>query len=158
MPRGRKPKATAVKERSGSLKKNPQRRNKNEPVPPAGIPPMPETISSDAVAKKQWGKVCDLLGKMGILSKSDVYLIESFCLAYSGHFQALELVKSEGLIVNGKRHPALIELHKCRDQKIKLLAEMGLTPSSRTRLSATQEDETEDPFLAFIKRRESRNN
>ena len=153
MARGRKPQSTAVQERNGALKKNPQRRNENEPPVKRGMPNVPATVKSDKFAHAQWKVVCQLLDEMGILSTSDVFLIELFCITYSEMVAMLKDRKKRGTVIDGKRNANSTDYHKHQDRLVKLMAEMGLTPSARTRLSAQSiKPDTVDPFTEFTQR------
>jgi len=96
---------------------------------------------------------------MGMLNQADGSLLIQFCDAWSGYMQALLLVRETGLAIESVtskgtaliRNPYSVELHKYADRIKALLAEMGLTPSSRSRVTATPKAE-DDPFAEWLKR------
>jgi len=157
--RGTKPQSNATRRATGQDKVHPERVNKSEPVVPLGAPDMPPHL--DAIAVEKWNHLMGLLEEMGILNKADSDLLEAYCVTYSGYRKALESVNrtgqvlilksDEGKSVEARRNPFSVELHKYMDRMTKLLAEMGLTPSSRSRVAATPKQE-DDPFAEWLKR------
>jgi len=161
MPRGRKPLASKVHERNGSYDTNPQRRNHREPQAIEGAPEMPECVSSDEVAAAKWNETCQFLKQMGILAKSDVVLLEQFCVTYSLYLTTLKSVRKTGVVLvrtkdgdtKAYRNPFTTELQKLMDRIHKLIADLGLSPSSRSRLTASVVDDKDDPFTQWLQRR-----
>lgn len=153
---GRKPLASAVHEQSGAYAKNPQRRNKNEPKPPIGWPDMPDIVKADQKAAECWNRICRSLDEMRILTKAEQDLIACYCLDYSQFCWLWEQVK-EGNVGDfddkGRAavSPAASQIHKYADRLLKRQAELGLTPSARSRLHAPKKEE-EDEFQQWMKR------
>ena len=155
---GRKRLSTAVHEAQGSFKKNPQRKNKSEPEAIPGVPSVPDSIEADSVAVAKWFHICGLLSQMRVITQSDSDLIESYCTTYSLYRSSLEHVREHGQVIDvltqhGSklgRNPASVELHACMDKMLKLLAEMGLTPASRSKLHAAPKEEEADPFQQLL--------
>lgn len=160
--RGRKPLPTAVKDASGAHKNHPERRNKAEPQTEKGIPPIPESIAADAIASRCWQSVCKTLNDMGILTIADASVMELYCVTYSQWRWLSEVVKDGNcstLNANGGvvTLPEANQVHKYSATLLRLMAELGLTPSSRSRIHAEPQVE-DDPFTDFLKRRmESKN-
>lgn len=160
--RGRKPLPTAVKEASGALEKNPQRRNKSEPKPLRGSPDVPESLLDDPVAMSCWTRTCKTLEGMGILTLAEHSVLELYCVTYSQWRNLSAFVANGNCTVVTDRggtatSPEANQVHKYSATLIKLMAELGLTPSSRSRIHATPEEE-EDLFSDFLKRRMSGDN
>jgi len=128
MPRPRKP--TALKLLHGE--KDKKRINQNEPAPTPGIPQPP--VHLDEVALACWHRTCKTLNEMHVLTMADGECVAMFCQDYSRWFAASQAVDAQGMIVDGKRNPALIDAHKFRDSCFKWLTEFGMTPASRTKL------------------------
>lgn len=161
MTRGRKPKATAIKEREGAFKKNPNRRPTNEPTVSYKRPSAPPNVTADKVAHKKWKHICGLLEEMGIMSTADQELVEALCLNYSRITELEARLRKQGpsvVKVSGDvaRNPDLVSLNQERSLQLKMLAELGLTPSSRSRIVAKPE-QTTDPLLEMLHRRQSLN-
>jgi P27 family predicted phage terminase small subunit len=155
--RGRKPQATAQKEASGAFKKDPQRRNHAEPKPQSGIPEMPGFFAKDDLAVATWNRVTKQLDEMGVMTHADCDLIAMYCVTYAEFVRCYEDVRSRGrsCMSDGGKESATIEakdLHANGNRILKMQAELGLTPSSRSRLHATKEQKEEDPFKAWLER------
>lgn len=152
---GRKPQASALKEASGAFKKDPQRRNLDEPTPVVGRPPMPAPIAEDEIARDCWNRVCDELQSMRVLTKADYAILEIYCMDYSQYRWLSQLVRdgsvreigAKGTVVTS---PEAQQVHKYADRMLKALAELGLTPSARTKIKVvTSKDD--DPFSEWLK-------
>jgi P27 family predicted phage terminase small subunit len=160
MVKGRKPLSNAVKEASGAFAKDPQRRNADEPKPKLGRPKIPEAVESDPAAKSRWHWVCDQLESMNLLAETDQGLIAGYCLDYSMMLSLWESIKGGQVSdMNAKggitTKPEANQFHKFADRCLKREAELGLTPSARSRLRAPQ-SEKEDEFDIWLKRRTER--
>ena len=159
--RGRKPLPTAVHEMQGTYKKNPQRRRGSEPQPPPGAPECPGHL--DDVAQEEWAMMCQILSDMGVLSKADRAALELYCQSYSDWRKACENVEKFGQVLvdtdgdqaqPAKRNPYDLIKERCGAACLRLLVEFGLTPSSRTRVSATSTKE-DDPLAEYLRHRQS---
>jgi P27 family predicted phage terminase small subunit len=158
--KGRKPLPTAIKEATGALKHDPQRRNNAEPTTKRGYPACPATIAVDEVAKQCWNETCELLDEMGILTTSDKRVLHVYCVTYSEWLFLSEYVKNGNVRLANDRgnettSPEAGQVHKYADRLLKLLAELGLTPSSRSRLHVEKKED--DPFADFMKASMNRN-
>ena len=163
----RHPQTTASRIATGQAKTHPERVNHDEPAPPPGAPIKPEHL--DEYASEAWDHVVGLFDEMSMLSRADGTLIELYAVTYSGYRQALVSVTKTGQVLvlrrddtNGtgavevRRNPYSVELHKYMDRLAKLLAEMGLTPSSRSRVAVVKKDQ-DDPFTEWLKAKRSLN-
>ena len=146
MTRGRKPKATSVAEQDGSYKKNPSRRPKNIINGDPRLPVAPDFVKADDVAIKVWNETVEVLKSTGILSKTDTHLLVQYVTTYSEWQRAYVHVSANGHTDKdtGKVSVQSMTLHKLSDRHIKLLAELGLSPSSRARLSVATSDVKEE--------------
>lgn len=156
MVRGRKPKPTAVKEASGALRKDPQRRNAFEPQAQKGEPPMPEWIKLDPVAASCWRSTCDLLAGMELLTVADAHPIEAYCSDFA-QWCILRTMVAGGNVGEITQNGTSIrveerQVHKYQDRMLRFWAEYGLTPSSRSRLVVKQAEDAEDPMAELIAR------
>ena len=160
MVKGRKPLSNATKEASGAFIKDPQRRNADEPKPNLGRPRIPDAVEADATAKSRWHWVCDQLESMNLLAVTDQGLIAGYCLDYSMMLALWETIKGGRVSElddkgRSKLKPEANQFHTYSDRILKREAELGLTPSSRSRLKAPQ-TEKEDEFDIWLKRRTER--
>ena len=156
MVKGRKPLANAVKEASGAFGKHPERRNADEPKPKLGRPRIPDAVEDDPTAKSRWHWVCDQLESMNLLAVTDQGLIAGYCLDYSMMLALWEVIKGgqvSDMDEKGrtKLKPEANQFHTYSDRILKREAELGLTPSSRSRLKAPQTEE-EDEFAQWLAR------
>ena len=141
---GRKPLPTAVKIQRGSFKNNPGRRNKAEPTPEVGIPKLPRILYGDKVAKAFWKATCETLHAMNVLTVADAAVIETYCLNESKLRAAIKDIEERGDIIPVNRlNPSNRIWAQCMDRRLKIQAELGLTPSSRTKLVANHPKETD---------------
>ena len=155
MVKGRKPRAVEVQEASGAFIKDPQRRPKSIVKADAKAPEMPKVISNDKVAKEVWLETCEVLRESGILSKTDTHLLTHYVLTYAEWVKCAEHIQRHGHEdENGKTSPQSTAYFKLAAQHTKLLPELGLSPSSRARLSVAgvvDEKEEEESMLSLIK-------
>lgn len=145
MTRGRKPKATAVAEANGSFNKNPSRRPTNVIKSDSRIPLKPDFVAACEVASATWDQTVDVLKDSGILSRTDTHLLTTYVTCYAEWTKAYKHVAHHGHVdENGKTSPESMTYHKLSDRHPKLMAELGLSPSSRARLSTASPDKKED--------------
>jgi P27 family predicted phage terminase small subunit len=153
--KGRKPTANAVKEATGAFKVHPERRNSDEPKARLGFPKMPECVAMNEVAARRWDWVCKVLNDMNLLAVSDQGLIAGYCMDYAQMLALWEVIKDGNVSMinvqgNAVLRPEANQFHTYADRCLKREAELGLTPSSRSRLRVPQSDE-EDVFQAWLR-------
>jgi P27 family predicted phage terminase small subunit len=135
--RGRKPTPTALKILHGNPGK--RRLPDNEVQPPSEIPEPPDHL--DDAAKKEWARITELLSQLGLIARLDMAGIAAYCVAFSRWADAERKVAKHGIIVMSPdkkfpmKSPYLSVAESAMEAMRKMLAEFGLTPSSRTRLS-----------------------
>ena len=146
MPRGRKPRAIEVQEAEGSFKANPDRRPKNAIKADPQEPVIPTVIKSDEDALAVWNETVEVLRATNILSRTDTHLLTVYCSTYSEWIKLHRLVSRDGHSTpDGKTSPESVAYFKLSSQHHKLMGELGLSPSSRARLSvAKSDDDRED--------------
>jgi P27 family predicted phage terminase small subunit len=157
--RGRKPLPNHIK----ILRGMPEARiNRAEPVPPPGRPEIPDHL--DSLARGEWERIVTILDHMGLCSKAEAPVLSLYCEVYSKWLRARGEIVKRGMVIerdiinskgvkSGSRlfgNPAVgVEL-ACIKLMKDLLAEMGLTPSARSRLRCDK-NEAADPFEDFLK-------
>jgi P27 family predicted phage terminase small subunit len=132
---------------------NPGRRplNENEPKPPKAsrIPRPPKAISSRA--RRHWRPLAKLLDEAKVLTSLDATALLLLCEAYATWEEAGEKLRDFGLVIKTPsgypaQSPYLSIANRAHEQLAKLLAEFGMTPSSRTRVSVRTDGEADrDP-------------
>ena len=153
MTRGRKPLATEVAEANGSYRKNPARRPKHTITGSDGIPVKPDFVELDETASAVWDETVSVLKDCNILSETDSHLLTNYVVTYSEWKKAAIHVSKHGHEnEDGKTSTQSVTFHKLADRHMKLMSELGLSPSSRARLSvATSKDqEHQGPTIASI--------
>jgi phage terminase small subunit len=126
--RGTKPKPTTLKLLAGV---HPYRVNGSEPIAPAGIPDPPGYL--DGRALELWQELAPMLASMGVLTLADRHALALLCDSYS----------------RWREKPAD---DRRRTEFRRLLAEFGLTPSSRSSIKVAPAP-PEDRLAEFLKQR-----
>ena len=145
--RGRKPKPTHLKLMQG----NPGKRklNSTEPQPLVDIPSCPPHLADEA--KVEWGRVCEELHRIGLLTLVDRAALAGYCQAWARWVEAEEQLK-RGLLVRAKngtpmQNHYLPIANKALAQILSFAAEFGMTPSARSRVHAMKTaDDSEHIF------------
>lgn len=137
---GRKPKPTAIK----LLEGNPGKRklNEREPKPETGMPTCPDWLDKDA--KTEWKRLAKTLHQMGVLSTTDRAVFAKYCQGWALWKAAKLHLDEEGrVIINDKDVPVLNPWVNVEEKAVKQMSqaasEIGLTPSSRSRIVAAGE-------------------
>jgi P27 family predicted phage terminase small subunit len=142
---GRKPRPTKLKVLEGNPGK--RRLNDKESDPPPAIPSCPEHLSP--AAKKEWERVTPLLEKLGLLSQIDGAALSLYCQAWGRWVEAEGALKTYGVMVkspNGfpMQSPYLAVANRAMEQIRAMLTEFGISPSSRSRVSASPSEDDDD--------------
>jgi P27 family predicted phage terminase small subunit len=155
--RGPKPKPTTLKVLSGTARKH--RLGRDEPRPEVSRPDPPDHLTK--AARGEWDRVVDALFRMGVMSDLDRAALAAYCQAY-GRWVAAESALARmaekdtvthGLMVRTKagnaiQNPLVGAANKAMADMVRYAAEFGLTPSARTRVTASASGE-DDPFAIF---------
>jgi P27 family predicted phage terminase small subunit len=151
MMRGRKPLPTAVKRATG----NPGKRGYNhaEPRPPEGLPDCPSHLS--AVAKDEWDRIAETLYDMGVLTTVDRAALAAYCQAYGRWVEAEEKLKETPVMLKTpsgyvQQSPWLSVSNKQLELMGRYMAELGITPASRSRVASVQGGDRELPTVIKI--------
>lgn len=126
---------------------------------------MPDWL--DEEAQIEWKRVAPLLEKVRVLFDPDKAMLADYCAAHSLAVKATIAYQTEGLmqeklfaemykgrkkdlsqteklhLLIGKKHPMIKVAQEARAQAMRLGAEFGLSPASRTRVSAVPEETPE---------------
>lgn len=137
---GRKPKPTQLKLVAG----NPGKRAlpKKEPKAQKAIDLMPPLNLSEA-ARAHWHQVALQLSAAGILTELDCHALALYCEAFARWVSATQKLRVDGLVITSEsgyacQSPYLPIANKAFDQMLKLMAEFGMTPSSRSRVEVPE--------------------
>ena len=149
--RGRKPTPTALK----IVRANPGKRPLPQAEPRPGLDVVtPDWLSTDA--RKHWPLIATQLSNAGILTNIDAPALALYCESFVIWKQAYANVLKYGLVVKAQsgfpvQSPFLSIANQQSDRMVHLLAEFGMTPSSRSRVTATKPDDA-SPYAKFVKR------
>ena len=144
MRRGPKPKTTAQRRLEG----NPGKRalNDREPTPPPldddpEFDTPPPELAEDAQARAEWTRLAPMLRRCKQITLADRAALIALCVEWSRYLTATAEAKRLGLIVKAPSgypitNPWLPIANKALAQCARLWPELGLTPSSRSRVKA----------------------
>lgn len=134
--RGRKPTPTPLRLIDG----NPGKRaiNRREPQPPTGLPTCPAHLSP--TAKAEWNRLARSLNGVGLLTQADRAALAAYCQAYGRWVEAeRRLAETPTLLKTPsgyvQQSPWLSVANKQMELMARFMAELGLTPSARSRLA-----------------------
>jgi P27 family predicted phage terminase small subunit len=143
MKRGPKPKPTARKRFEG----NPGKRKLNPrepqlPTPPPARDAPPPEVADDAVASAEWRRLLPLLKSSQTITEGDLSSLVALCQQWSRYLFATGKVTNSGMVVRSPSgypmpNPYIGISNKALGNCVKLWAELGLTPSSRSRVTTT---------------------
>ncbi|MEZ4714288.1 MAG: phage terminase small subunit P27 family [Caldilineaceae bacterium] len=152
---GRPPKPTHLK----ILQGNPGKRaiNKAEPKPAAKKPSAPKHLTGEA--KREWTRMSKRLYELGLLTEVDRAALAMYCTTWARYVRAeeeLSRVDVEWVAKTDRGYQHQSAWLQVSNQAMKLmkglLVEFGMTPSSRSKVTVTKEEE-ENPFDKFLGRR-----
>jgi P27 family predicted phage terminase small subunit len=152
--KGRKPVPTNLKILRGNPGKRPLKKDEPKPGAPIVLQP-PEHLSPGAVA--EWERMAPALLQLGLLTELDIPAFEGYCEAYAEWKEAKNFARrvpgvvkttSKGKNKNGEDkgggniipHPAKGLMNTAFKIWREFLSEFGMTPSSRSRVSATPKE------------------
>lgn len=136
---GRRPNPTAVHK----LRGNPGRRplNEREPQPQrAGdaFDTPPELIADAPVAASEWRRLAPMMRAAGMVSDTDRHALLATCQHWAMYVAAMADVQARGVMIKGRggpvRNPSVRAMHDELHALMRLWTELGLTPSSRSRM------------------------
>lgn len=139
-----RPKPSALKVLQG----NPGRRplNKDEPQFESGIPAKPEWF--DTYASEEWDRITGNLNGQRVFTKNDLGILVALCLAYEQLRETHAILKQLGRSytvedMGGNTHykarPECVRFETAQKEYRTLLAEIGFSPSSRSKVKTLPE-------------------
>ena len=136
--RGRKPTPTNLRLIRGTDR--PDRMNPDEPVVPVTVPDPPDHLTDDE--KAVFLTRAKMLAGMRVMSDVDVDALAMYAVSFCRMVRADKKVHEQGeVLLSPKNYPIqnpnLAIANKARDECRRLLAEFGMTPSSRTKVRST---------------------
>jgi P27 family predicted phage terminase small subunit len=151
--RGRKPLPSNVVRLRGNPGK--RRLNDAEPRPVSKAPECPACLGDEA--RKEWQRLSKELAELGLLTGLDRGMLAAYCQAHALWVEAVASIGRYGTMIkspNGypMQSPYVAVANKQVDIMVRIAAELGMTPSSRTRIRVGPKA-PEDPFEAFLQHR-----
>lgn len=149
--RGRKPTPTAIKVLEGNPGKRPL--NTNEPKPQKKAPRCPSWLEDEA--KKEWKRLAKQMEQLGILTEIDMAAFAGYCQAYARWKEAEEFISKHGTIVKTpsgywQQVPQVSIAQTYLKIMNRFCEQFGLTPSSRSRISAENETDSTDEMELLL--------
>ena len=150
--RGRKPKPAALKELEG----NPGKRAINpEPKFSSRMPRCPEHLTGEA--RKEWKRVVHELHYAGLLKVTDRAVLAAYCQAWADWVEACRELDGAAKVCTTDKgyeypNPWIGIRNGAMESLRKMMAELGMTPSSRSRVKVDT-PEVEDPFERFVRKK-----
>lgn len=108
------------------------------------LPPAPAWLPNEA--KAEWRRVVPGLRERKTITRNDLQVLESYCLACGLVRSSQKIIAAEGDMVvttrgEKKRHPAHQTLFQALTESRRLAAELGLTPASRNKAPIAEDDD-----------------
>ena len=127
------------------LEGNPGKRpvNGREPEPPGSRPTCPSHLST--TAKAEWKRIAGTLNEIGIVTQVDRTVLAAHCQAYGRWVEAEKKLAETPVFLKTpagyvQQSPWLTISNNQMELMAKYMAELGLTPSSRSRLAISIPD------------------
>ena len=115
---------------------------------------------ADAGSKKEWKRLSPSLIAMGILTEHDIQAFAGYCQAYARWREAEEFLSQHGTIFKTPSgYVQQVPQVSIAMQNLKIMqsfcSEFGLTPSSRARIYAGNQDsaDADDPMALVLSKR-----
>lgn len=154
--RGRKQKPIELK----ILQGNPGKRKIPLNIPKAGEPDSYNApVCLDIEEKEKWDEMVAIIKPTGILTKADVDILVMYCKAWVGFKKWDEMAKKAPLHIykdaKGKtthsQRTGMVNMRNDYAAQVRSYgAELGLSPSARTKLR-TEKTEEKSPLMEFLK-------
>ena len=142
--KGRKPKPTAIKKMAGNPGRRPLNDSEPEPRRLPYIPRAPRYLNK--YGQKEWRRLARELDRLGLLTVVDLAAFAAYCSAFGLWVEAEYALKDMGsskfLAVTEKgnviQNPLMGIVNRSRADMLRAAAELGLTPSSRSRVTVAK--------------------
>ena len=138
--RPRKPEA--IKRAQGTHR--PDRSNPTQPPTTGEVPAPPSYVKGPAL--KEWNRVVPALQRLGVVGELDWAACIEYCQTFAEVGRLERAISREGHAIKTqggtrKQNPKVGALDKARSQLHRWTVALGLTPSARSRVSASPEPE-----------------
>jgi P27 family predicted phage terminase small subunit len=152
--RGRKRTLTARRLLEGNPSGRPINAAEPQPTPAsADFDAVPRELDGHEDAATEWRRLAPMLRQAGQLTLVDRAALVAACLEWDMYLAAVRALQAGGLTIEGKWGVRPSPYIGIRNQAIaacnRLWPELGLTPTSRARLTTTPLAPLDDPFAEF---------
>lgn len=112
--------------------------NHTEPRPPEGTPDCPDHLSDEA--KAEWHRLVETLVSMGVITIVDRAVLAAYCQAYGRWVEAERKLQETPVLFKTpsgyvQQSPWLNIANRQMELMGRYMAEIGLTPASRSRIA-----------------------
>ncbi len=140
--RGRRPKPTRLKALTGNPGKHPL--NSAELNPEPNVPECPAELGP--VARREWDRLAGELGALRLLTNLDRAALAAYCGAYALWAEAMEAIQKYGTMIKSPsgyptQSPYVAVANRQAEIMMRISAEFGFTPASRSRISTANPEE-----------------
>jgi len=157
MKRGPKPKQVKLREQEGAYRGGKSKKPDELPTV-LGRPSPSILVQSDDLSLAIYNETCDILQTMGVLTQQDGIMIEAFALNYRELALCIKDMQKNGIEAetqrgNGKSSVHTTNYHRFMATHLKLIGELGLTPSARLRMMPPErKGDSASPVDALLKK------
>jgi P27 family predicted phage terminase small subunit len=149
--RGPAPKPTAWRRQEGNRGKRAW--NHDEPIPPKGIPDCPPHLNE--AGREEWYRLVDALVEMRVVTMVDRAVLAAYCQAYGRWVEAEEKLKETPVLIRTpsgyvQQSPWLTISNRQMELMGRYMAELGLTPASRSRIVTVRDQTPFDDELRIV--------
>jgi P27 family predicted phage terminase small subunit len=138
--RGRKPLPTQLKLVQENPGKRPLPENEPKPTVQSGALPAHFAWLSKG-AKEHWKRIAPELARVGLLTALDTSMLAIYCSAYDTWVRMSQVLEAEGMTYSSagglsRPRPEVAIARGAAEMMAKVGAEFGMSPASRTRVTA----------------------
>ena len=128
---------------------DPRTRKVTPDEPEAEAPPRPQYL--DEAAREHWDRLAPAMVNAGTLTALDGGNLELYCQALSDVKRLTQQIREEGELIEGTRgtlqkNPRCLLLREAHDLVGKTAMQLGLSPTSRRRISPVPKKQAHDPW------------
>lgn len=102
----------------------------------------PSWLSKDA--RREWKRIAPILNERATVTVGDHGTLANYCTAAGVVCEAQRIINRDGLIIDGKRHPAFGIMNAAQTTARLCATELGLTPAARSRASVRDDNQNDD--------------
>jgi P27 family predicted phage terminase small subunit len=138
---GPKKEPTALKIIKGNPGK--QKLPDKEPIPKSRAPKCPDWLIPEG--KGEWTRIIPELDSLGLATNLDLGVLAGYCQSYARWKEAEDELRETYIVMGDKGymniHPLVTVSHKYQDKMLKYAAELGLSPSARTKIEVERPEQ-----------------